>query len=320
MWREFAKEIICRNFEFRRICISFLQSSYLSIAIMKLSKLPLLRPVGCFSVLLLAAVPGIQAQEVWDGDTSTDFETGANWVSGNAPANALTATNTATFGSTLPDGTTTFQPSLTVSRSIGGLIFQAPSGGWILGGSDYTLAIGTGGIDDSLNTNGTTTIHSNVSLGVSGQAGNQTWTTGANGNIEVTGSTILTGNRNLTVGGGTVTLASISGDSSNRTFSKAGTGTLVVTGAAGSNLTGFAFNGGQLGLGHQNAMGMLWAAEPCFIMVETSIQQRISREQMRFRMLLTTETITQVVQLLETIISSFPELSEFRLEMVASQV
>jgi len=59
-----------------------------------------------------------------------------------APANNTTA-DIGVFGATLPDGVTTFQPSLTASRNINGLIFQSPTGGWTLGGgTGFTLTVG----------------------------------------------------------------------------------------------------------------------------------------------------------------------------------
>jgi autotransporter-associated beta strand protein len=134
---------------------------------------------------------------VWTGATNTDFATGANWVSGNPPANDLT-TDIATFS-----GVATVQPSLGTNRQVNGVNFV--TGGWTLGGTG-TLTVGTGGITST----GDNTILANLSID--------------NGGAKVisssTGST-LTLNK-LSTGGS---------NANNLTFGSVGnTGTIVLTG------------------------------------------------------------------------------------------
>jgi autotransporter-associated beta strand protein len=183
----------------------------------------------------------------WDGDTSTDFANGANWIGNAAPANNTT-TDIGLFGPTV----TANQPTLTASRSITGLVFQSATGGWTLGGTGFPLSIGASGIDDTANTGGTTTI----STGTVTLAATQTWSSGVGGNLSVPGTTLLNGNRTLTVNSGVVTLATMNADTTGRTFNKLGNGTLAITGAAGANLQGsFSLGGGTLILGNNAALG-----------------------------------------------------------------
>jgi hypothetical protein len=68
------------------------------------------------------------ANITWEGDTSSTFSDGSNWFGGIAPANNRT-TDTAVFGSTLPNGASTFQPVLTSTQSILSLNFSSATGG-----------------------------------------------------------------------------------------------------------------------------------------------------------------------------------------------
>lgn len=198
-------------------------------------------------VSLIFALPVKAVNITWDGDTDTNFNNGNNWVGGTAPANNVT-TDIGIF----PAALTTYQPSLTASRSISGLVFQATSGGWVLGCSSYTLTVGSGGIDASANTSGTNTINANISIGVA-----QTWAVGAGGNLLVNGITkVTTGSFNFTNTTGTLTLSSLDADNSTRTFNKYGDGTLVITGAAGTTLQGVvSLRAGVTVLGNKSALG-----------------------------------------------------------------
>lgn len=204
----------------------------------------------CVALLLTGGLAHA-IDRTWDGDTDTDFANGNNWTGGTVPANNTTG-DKAVFGSSL----TTYAPSLTANRSINGLIFQKTDGGWTLGGSGRLLTLGAGGIDDTANTGGTTTINADVTLGYIGGAAGP-WLSGAGGTIDVRGTTIVTGgNRNITVNSGTVTLATLNADTTARTVTKAGAGTLAITGAAGANLQGsFSLGGGILILSNNSAMG-----------------------------------------------------------------
>jgi len=191
-------------------------------------------------------------QVVWDGDTSTTFLTPANWVGDVAPVPDL-STSVAVFTSTLPNGTTTFQPTLTADRNINGLLFQSPSGGWTLGGTS-TMSIGGGGFDDSANTSGTTTINANVSYGSS-----QSWLVGVGGNLVLNGLTKVTNNsRTITVNGGTVTIAQFDALSSANQIAFTGNGTVIINAAAASaNVAGPVFIQGTATLvfGNKAAIG-----------------------------------------------------------------
>ena len=172
--------------------------------------------------VLLANVPAIAGDITWLGTTSSDFTNVNNWVGGVAPN---TTSDRALFGSTMPPN----QPMLMANRSVSGLVFQATTGGWILGGSGRTLGIGAAGIDDSANTSGTDTINANISFEWS-----QTWSVGTGGPglmINGTGTVGVTG-FTLIIPSGVVTLAVLD-DTSSRVFTKQGSGTLAITGAAG---------------------------------------------------------------------------------------
>ncbi len=188
-----------------------------------------------------AATPG------WTGALGTDFELPGNWDAG-VPANN-TSSDQAIFGAVV----TANQPSLSMNRSINGLIFQSATGGWTLGGgTGFTLTVGGGGIDDTANTGGTTIIDANVTMNTS-----ENWSSGNGGTLQINGTlTSSGGNRTLTVDSGTVTVASINTDTTGRTFAKNGAGTLVVQGAAGANLQNtFTVSAGTAFLEAANATG-----------------------------------------------------------------
>ena len=88
----------------------------------------------------LLASGAAMADQTWDGDTDTDFENGANWVSGSAPTDDTT-TDKAVFS-----GTTTYLPLLTKNRGVAGLSFGAGTRSLFDSGTVYTLDIGTYGV------------------------------------------------------------------------------------------------------------------------------------------------------------------------------
>jgi autotransporter-associated beta strand protein len=205
------------------------------------------------TLVALAGALSVRAANIaWAGGTDTNFQNGANWSGGIAPSNNLFS-DFAVFGTTVPNGVTSFQPSLTASRMVSGLVFQATSGGWILGGTSLTLTNGAGGIDDSANVSGTDTINANVSY-----RANQTWSVGVGGNLQINGTVkAITGNTTLTIAGGNVTIASLDADNVARQFNKAGSGTLAINGAAGVTLqaTVALTGGGTVILGNKSALG-----------------------------------------------------------------
>lgn len=121
----------------------------------------------------------VASQVTWTGGVSSDFEAPGNWTA--LPVNDLTS-DTAAFAG-VP---TANQPALSMNRSLGGIVFSTPSGGWTLSGSNV-LTLGASGISAAAQTSGVTTISANV-----GVAATQTWQVGSGGVVRVTGS-ILAG-------------------------------------------------------------------------------------------------------------------------------
>lgn len=87
-------------------------------------------------VLYLTTVT-FAAPLVWDGDTSTEFTNGGNWIGGVTPANNLT-TDSITFNS----APVTYQPSLNTTHSVLGVTL---TGGTTFSGSG-TLIVGASGM------------------------------------------------------------------------------------------------------------------------------------------------------------------------------
>jgi fibronectin-binding autotransporter adhesin len=212
---------------------------------MKTTRKPLRTLIAAAVLGLSVASPGAHAQQTWDGDTNTDFEDGANWVSGTAP----TTSNTATFGSSL----TPFQPTLTASRTIGGLIFNKSDGGWTLSGTGRTLTVGASGIVDN-GTSGETNVDPKVAFTATRTFSTAGSTVKLNGGIELTGNGAMSGNT------GTFNVASISYGTggSAYTFTKSGSGSMAVNvlGAAQSGWVGsITLSNGGLRVGHNTALG-----------------------------------------------------------------
>lgn len=122
----------------------------------------------------------------WLGTAGSDFEAVANWSS--LPANDL-VTDTAVFGT--PGA---FQPQITRSRSVAGLVFNSPNGGWTLGSNatSNVLTLGTSGITSNL-TSGTNVVSAAAALG-----SNQTWSVTSGGTLLVTGSLSSGSSQNAT--------------------------------------------------------------------------------------------------------------------------
>jgi autotransporter-associated beta strand protein len=193
---------------------------------------------ACVAGLLMAAPAS--AQVTWLGGTSVTWTTGANWDGGVAP----TSTGTAVFGASFG----TFQPSLT-SGTVLGLQFLKPDGGWTIG-IGGTLRINNAGVDDSLNTSGTTTLDGNVTSGFDGQ----TWSVGVGGTIRVNGRLLLgSSGHDLIVDGGVLSVARLQGggDGDSQKF---GSGTLLVTGSS-TTVNQFQISAGTVILGNPFALG-----------------------------------------------------------------
>jgi fibronectin-binding autotransporter adhesin len=209
-----------------------------------------MRPhLGTAFGLMTAVIAGLlaggsekaHAQVTWLGGTSTAWTTGANWDGGVAP----TTSQVAAFGSEFG----TFQPSLT-SGTVAGLQFFRPEGGWTITTSGTLTVSSVQGLDDSLNTSGTTTFNGNVLPG-----NGSTWTVGEGGTVRVTNRLILgSSGHTFTVVGGLVAAGSLSGGGSNGNMTKAGSGTLVVSGSS-TNVAQFTIRAGTVVLGHGHALG-----------------------------------------------------------------
>ncbi|MEN6498121.1 MAG: autotransporter-associated beta strand repeat-containing protein [Thermoguttaceae bacterium] len=179
--------------------------------------------IGVLAVSLLLAGRLSAATVTWDGDTSSDFEAGANWVGNSAPANNNTA-DTATFGTI---GTST-QPALSTSRSVLGTNFTVA--GWTLSGP-HTLTLGSGGIDSAgSGTNSVTTSGLVLSA-------NSTWTVGADNRLSVNSN--VSGTGSLTKDGAGELLLAGANTHTGATHIAAGTLTLAADNAlsASSHLT-----------------------------------------------------------------------------------
>lgn len=115
---------------------------------------------------------------VWTGAAGTNFEAAGSWNPSGAPLNDLVS-DLAIFSGTPAAN----QPSLTTSRSISGLDFTSPSGGWTLAGNNTNvLSLGAYGIV-SANTSGT-----NIVAGTVNPQANQNWQAATGGTLLFTGS------------------------------------------------------------------------------------------------------------------------------------
>jgi hypothetical protein len=190
----------------------------------------LLRPGIVLMLGLCASLHAVHAAPVtWSGLAGNDFENPGNWSA--LPASDLT-NDTAVFAGS----SAIAQPQVTTNRSIAGLAFTTPAGGWELSRTNNAvLSLGTNGLSSAGQTNGTNTIAADLQL-----AAAQTWAAGSGGTLLVTGSVLGTNGFPLTVNSGT------------------NLGTVVLSPAAGRsvNLTGGASNmlvavrsGGTLVLG-----------------------------------------------------------------------
>ncbi|MEY3897518.1 MAG: hypothetical protein RLZZ214_3039 [Verrucomicrobiota bacterium] len=179
---------------------------------------------------LLLLITGLQALHAidrsWTGVAGTGFEDPANWSA--LPADTLTD-DLAIFG----PGITANLPQLTASRSLNGLRFTNPAGGWNLGGA-HVLTLGNGGISSAGQTSGVNHISAGLALGAA-----QNWQAGNSGTLRLTGGLSQTGGFVLTLGNatqnGTVIWNPAPGKSVSLT-GPAGTGTNLLKIANGGNL------------------------------------------------------------------------------------
>ncbi|RFC47442.1 MAG: putative conserved protein, contains a C-terminal beta-barrel porin domain [Verrucomicrobia bacterium] len=102
--------------------------------------------------MAFAVVGGTQANaapRTW-GNTGTNFETGANWALGIAPANSNADLGVFTAA------TATFNPEFTADRTIGGLQFNSGTAAWTLTGSGGTRTLTLGAIPALINNSANT--------------------------------------------------------------------------------------------------------------------------------------------------------------------
>jgi autotransporter-associated beta strand protein len=128
----------------------------------------------------------------WTGLGGTDFADGANWDLDSAPTNDLTSD----IGVFNANPVTANQPTLLLDRSINGLQFTTPSGGWTLGGA-FILSLGSGGINTNGQTSGTNTISANLRF-----AAASSWLVGTGGTLLVSGQLSSAGAFGLTLNNG----------------------------------------------------------------------------------------------------------------------
>ena len=143
-------------------------------------------------VLASLATSSLSAALVtWTGAGGPDFENPANWSS--PPVDSLVA-DIARFATPA-----TPHPLFTSSRSLRGLDFSSPAGGWTIQSADTggTLSLGDAGIDASALVSGQHTVEACLALGAA-----QTWTVGSGGLLRLTGSLSANGSFPLTLHGG----------------------------------------------------------------------------------------------------------------------
>ncbi len=224
-------------------------------------------------ILLLAAFAAGQTAQAanvsWDGDQNPDFSwsTGANWISGTAPANNAT-TDIAVFSAGALVGNRT--PNLDSDRQVLGVSFT--SSGYVLGSSGgFTLSVGNSGIASAANLN--TTINHNISAintaaanFISMNVASSTLTIGASATMNFNGignnvTTVNIGAGSQLITNGAIVANSISGAGSNSRIQKSGVGTWTINSAnnnlttSGTSLERIQFNSGTIELGASGALG-----------------------------------------------------------------
>jgi len=191
---------------------------------------------AAIGLFVFAFTPDSRASLIlWNGDTSSAWSDGANWIGGSAPANTTTS-DQAGFVFSVPP---TFEPN-SGSRNVNGLLIgdgatAVPS--FTISGTDLTL--GNGGILKNAATSNTT-LSPDISL-----AADQNWTN-ASATALVLSGTINNAGFNLTIDGSGFTRVSESIEGSGDLI-KDGAGTLLLEGS--STFTGTTFiNGGTVSI------------------------------------------------------------------------
>ena len=209
---------------------------------------------ACALAVLVACEARAQTLVTWDGDTSTTFSSGSNWVGGTAPNLSSATANIGVFGAEFG----TFAPRVTANAWIGGLQFERPEGGWTVTiDSGRVLQIGRSGIDaSSMTSSGTLTFDGNVDLRhdvIVASGSPQTWNSGA-GTIVVTGTLRAQSHQRIVVPAGSTVRAAYLDGIGTTNYLKDGPGTLIATGPAGSLMQPFGVNQGTVIVGDGKAL------------------------------------------------------------------
>ena len=176
----------------------------------------------------------------WLGTSSTNFEDPGNWIGGAGgtgtgatgtvvptaptPMNSADTTNTSGDIATFPtDPTTINNPNITAQRSIQGLLFNFPGGGYTLSGNaGATLTVGGNGISTVGQTSGVDNVSATLALSQT-----QSLLAGAGGTLTLTGP--------VSAGSGASGTASAALAGSFTVGSATATGTVVLDPGAGSD-------------------------------------------------------------------------------------
>jgi autotransporter-associated beta strand protein len=190
-----------------------------------------------FAGVALLSSPAFAANLSWDqagggtlGGTGTWDTAATNWWNGTS--DVAWSTNTVT-GDTAVFAGAAGSPIVTLGANINALGLTFSTTGYTVALNGNTLALGTGGINATALTSGTTTISGAGGVGL---AGNQTWDVGSGATLAVSSgiSSSTTGTKILTVqgAGDTAISGAITAGSGVFNLNKRGTGTLTLSGGA----------------------------------------------------------------------------------------
>ncbi|MFL6537420.1 MAG: autotransporter-associated beta strand repeat-containing protein, partial [Chthoniobacterales bacterium] len=198
------------------------------------------------AICLFFAIRAYSADAVWTGGTSTDFNTGANWVGGSAPGSPDNAVFSTTF---------TLQPTLSVAKGINGVWMTGNSGQNVVisGSAGNSLNFsggtinGTGGLGILVDNANAFSLTINAPISVSGV---QTWRNNS-ANLLTVGGVTLSKALTLDGTGDTAIVGVLTGSSA---MTKNGTGTLFLSGA-NTFTGGLTLTAGAVNIQNASALG-----------------------------------------------------------------